>query len=103
MSSGEGLRLRSRKIIDPTTVSQSSGPQRMAEPNIVGTESVGESSVTSQIAEITDSYDKKIIELQSEKGQLRELMIAMMEKSNGSSTDLSGQGSSKQSARRSDR
>ena len=55
--------------------------------------------MTSQIAEIEDSNEKKINELQSKIGQLKDLMIATIEKSNGTSTNKSGQGSSKQSAR----
>ena len=58
MSSEEGTRLRSGKIIDLTTSSQSTEPQTMAEANAAETEIVGESSETSQIAEIKDIYEK---------------------------------------------
>ena len=47
MSSGEGIRLHSGKIIYLSTNSQSPNLQEMTETNIAETESVGESSVTS--------------------------------------------------------
>ena len=47
MSSGEGIRLQSRKIIDLSTNSQSPNLQEMTETNFAESESVGESSVTS--------------------------------------------------------
>ena len=67
----------------------------MTEANIAENESTRESSVTSQVAETKDSYERKFSELQSEIEQLKCLMIAMMEKSNNTSANLAGQGSSK--------
>ena len=75
----------------------------MAESNAVEIEFVGESSVTSQIAESKNSYEKKFNELQSEIGQLKDLMIAMIEESNSTSANLTGQGSSKHPSGGSDR
>ena len=101
MSSAESTRLRSGKIIELATISQSF--RRMAEQSTVETECVGDSSVSSQIAEIKDSYEKKFNKPKSEIGQLKDLMIAMMDKSNSPSTNAQVQGSSKQPVRRSDR
>ena len=55
MSSEEVTRLRSGKIIELATNSQSPGSPLKTEPNTVDTESVGDSSVSSQIAEIKDA------------------------------------------------
>ena len=74
----------------------------MVGPNTVETESAGDSSASSQIAEIKDCYESKFNELQSEIGPLKDVMIAMMENSNSPSINTQSQGSSKQPVRRSD-
>ena len=74
----------------------------MAEVNNAETESVGECSVTSQIAEIKDSYEWKFNELQSKIDELKNLMMAMMEKSSNANAATPDQGSSKQPLRGSD-
>ena len=54
----------------------------MTEVNNAETESVGESSVSSQKAEIKDSNERKIKDLQFQNRELKNWMLAMMEKSN---------------------
>ena len=98
MSSEEGTRLRSCKIFDISVNPQSSNPQIMAEVNNAETESVGESNVTSQIAEIEDNYERKFNEVV----ELKNLMMAMMEKSSNTRTTTSGKSSSKQPLQGSD-
>ena len=71
----------------------------MSEPNTAETESVGDSSVSSPVAELKDNYERKFYALQSEIGQLKDLMIAMIKKFNSSSIDARGQGSSTPPAR----
>ena len=102
MSSEEGTEIRSGKIFELATNSQSVVPATMSEPNTAETESVRDSSVSSQLAEIKDYYERKCNELQSKIGQLKELMIAMIGKSYRSGADAQGQDSWKQPVRRSD-
>ena len=102
MISEEGIRLRSERILDLTAHTQPIDSLAMTDTNAVETGSVGDFSVSSQIAEINDSYERKFIALQSGIGQLKDLMLAMIEKSSNSSSFSQGQGSSKQPTRRSD-
>ena len=51
---------------------------------------------------LKDRYERKFNELQSEIDQLKDLLIAMIWKSNNSSADAQFQGSQKQPVRRSD-
>ena len=88
MSSEEGTRLRRGKIMYTSAISGSI--------TISNTESAAESNVNFQIAEIKDSCERKFKELQSEVGELKNLMTPKMEKSSNANATTSGQGSSKQ-------
>ena len=58
----------------------------MPEPNAAEAESVRDSSVSSQIAEIKDSFERKLKALQTLMSHLRDLMIAMIENSKNSNS-----------------
>ena len=73
----------------------------MTDANSRDVESVGEASVSSQIAEMKDSYERKFSSLQSEISQLKDLTLTNIKKSNNTTTNTD-QGSSKQPTRRFD-
>ena len=57
-----------------------------------------ESDVSSQISELKEAYERKLTELGSGIGDLKDLMIAVMQKPNSSSQGNSDQGPSKRAA-----
>ena len=98
----QGTKRRNGKIIDfPSEKNTFTNPV-MAESNTNDSDTNDMSETSSQITELMDNYEKKIGELQSEFSQLKDLMMAVIRKSNEDSPSSSTQGLSKQSRMRSD-
>ena len=87
MSLEQGTKLRNGKVI----FTQSA----MTEPNTTDSDSNDNSDIFSQLTELKENYERKIIELQSEFNQLKDLM-ALISKSNEDSPSSSSRGTSKQ-------
>ena len=68
----------------------------MAEANSVDTESSENNDVSSQLSEIRENYEKKVSDMQSEFSQLRDLMMAVLQKSDNENQNTSTQGPSMQ-------
>ena len=81
MSAETDTKLRNGKRIELSVDSSSASTIKMNDASSGDVESVDEASVSSQIAEIKDSYEKKFNSLQSEISQLNDLMLTMIEKS----------------------
>ena len=63
----------------------------MAELNTVDSDTNGRSDISSQLTEMKENYERKIRELQSEFSQLKDLMMAVIRKSNKESPSTSSQ------------
>ena len=72
MSVEQGMKLRNGKIIDS-----------VAETPLANTFIAENNDVSSQLAEIRENYEKKINDLQSDFSQLKDLMLAVLKKSDG--------------------
>ena len=67
----------------------------MAEANSLDTDSSENNGVSSQLAEIKENFERKISDLQSEYSQLKDLMMAVLKKSDNDSQNANTQGPSK--------
>ena len=67
----------------------------MAVSNTVDSDTNDSSDISSQLFEMKENYERKISELQSEFSQLKDLMMAVISKSNNDSPSTSSQGLSK--------
>ena len=95
MSLEQGTKLRNGKIIDPSSEENTPENLAMAEPN--SNDSDTESSdISSQLSEMKENYERKINELHSEFSQLKDLMMAIIDKSNNEEPSSSTKGLSKQ-------
>ena len=100
MNSDYSRVLRNGKIIESNSPESDN---TLISAHAVNNETASESDVSPGISEINQNYERKFTALQNESGELKDLMIAMMQKSNISSPAISEQGPSKQPADRSDR
>ena len=89
-------RLRNGKIIDPTSETPIATSLMMAEANSVNTDTSENNDVSSQLVENRESYERKISDLQAEYSQLKDLMMAILKKSDNDSYNTNVQGPSKQ-------
>ena len=67
----------------------------MAKSSITDSEVNDGSDISSQLSEMKENYERKFGELQSEFSQLKDLMMAIINKSNSDSPSTSSQGLSK--------
>ena len=95
MSSEQGTQLRNGKTIESTTENNASSSNEIAESNIVDSDTNESSDISSELIEMKENYEK-IGELQSEFSQLKDLMIAVIRKSNNEDQWTSSEGLSKQ-------
>ena len=92
------------KILEPNSNNLSENQIEMTDTIPADVASVSEVSVvSSQIAGMKESYERKFNTLQSEIGQLNDLMLVMMEKSDRETGDINEQGPSKQPTYRLDK
>ena len=95
MSSEQGTLLRNGKIISLMSVENTSSNNAMAESSITESEVNDGSDISSQLSGMKEKYERKIGELQSEFSQLKDLLMAIINKSNRDSPSTSFQGLSK--------
>ena len=95
MSSEQGILLRNGKIISLMWEENTSSSNVMAESSNTDSEVNDGFDNSSQLSEMKENYAKKIGKLQSEFSQLKDLMMAIINKSNSDSPSTSSRGLSK--------
>ena len=95
MSQNQGAVLRSGKIIDSSLDTAPSEDLNMAQANSNDSDTNDGSDISSQLSEIKESYERRINELHQEFSQLKDLMMAIVNKNNGESQPSSSNGPSK--------
>ena len=103
MSLEQGTKLRKGEVIDSLPEESTSTNLVMAEPNSNDSDTNDISDISSQLTEMKENYEKKISELHSEFSQLKDLMMAVIKKSNEETPSSSSQGLSKQPQRELDK
>ena len=95
MSQNQGTVLRNGKIIDSSSDTTPPEALNMAQTNSNDSETNDGSDISSQLSEIKESYERRISELHQEFSQLKDLMMAIVNKNNGESQSSSSKGLSK--------
>ena len=95
MNSEQGTELRSGKIISSSLETPVPTDPDMAQSSDNDSDSNETSDISSQLSEIRESYERKINELQSEFSQLKDLMMAVISKTDGENRPSSSKGPSK--------
>ena len=95
MNPEQGTELRSGKIISSSLETPVQTDPDMAQSSAKDSDSNETSDISSQLSEIRESYERKINELQSEFSQLKDLMMAVISKTDGESLPSSSKGPSK--------
>ena len=96
MSLEQGTKLRNGKIIDPSSEENTPENLAMAEPNSNDSDTNESSDISSQLSEMKETYERKINELHLEISQLKDLMMAVIDKTSNDSQPFSSQGPSRQ-------
>ena len=96
MSLEQGTMLRNGKTIDPSSEENTLKNLAMTEPISNDSDTNESSDISSQLSEMKEYYERKINELQSEFCQLKDLMMAVINKTKSDSPSTSTQGPSKQ-------
>ena len=89
MSLEQGNQLRNGKIISLMSEENTSSSNVMVEPSVTDSEVNDGSDISSQWSEMKENYEKRIGELQSEFSQLKDLMMAIINKPNSDSLSTS--------------
>ena len=95
MNPEQGTELRSGKIISSSLETPVQTDPDMAQSSANDSDSNETSDISSQLSEIRESYERKINELQSELSQLKDLMMAVISKTDGENRPSSSKGPSK--------
>ena len=95
MSQNQGTVLRSGRIIDPSLDTAPSEDLSMAQANSNDSDTNDGSNISSQLSKIKESYERRINELHQEFSQLKDLMMAIVNKNNSESQPSSSKGPSK--------
>ena len=95
----QGTKLRHLKVTDSLPGEKTSASFVMAESNPNDSDINDTSDISSQLTEMKENYEKKLSELHSEFSQLKDLMMAVIRKSNEETPSTSSQGLSKQPQR----
>ena len=95
MNPEQGTELRSGKIISSSLETPVPTDPDMAQSSANDSDSNETSDISSQLSEIRESYERKINELQSEFSQLKDLMMAVISKTDGENRPSSSKGPSK--------
>ena len=80
MSLEQGTLLRNGKIINIMLEENTSSSNAMVEPSIADSEANDGSDISSQLSEMKENNERKIGELQMEFSQLKDLMMAIINK-----------------------
>ena len=92
MSLERGTHLGNNKIISSTPDENISSNNVMAESNVANSDTNDHSDISSQLTEMKENYEKEINDLHSEFSQLKDLMMAIISKSNEDSPSTSSRG-----------
>ena len=95
MNQDQGTVLRSGRIIDSSSQIEPPADLNMAQASSNDSDTNDNSDISSQLSEIKESYERRISELHQEFSQLKDLMMAIVNKSNGESQPSSSKGPSK--------
>ena len=95
MSQTQWTVLRSGRIIDSSSDIDSLVDLNMAQANPNDSDTNDNSDICSQLSEIKGSYKRRISELHHEFSQLKDLLMAIINKNNGEAQPSSSKGPSK--------
>ena len=95
MNPDQGTELRSGRVINSSSGTSSPIDPDMAQSCANDSDNNEASDISSQLSEIRENYEKKINELQSEFSQLKNLLMAVISKSDENNLPSSSQNSSK--------
>ena len=95
MNPEQGTELRSGKIISSSSETPIPTDPDMAQSAANDSDSNEASDISSQLSEIRESYEKKISELQNEFSQLKDLMMAVISKTDRENRPSTSKGPSK--------
>ena len=95
MNPDQGTELRSGRVINSSPETSSPIDPDMAQSYANDFDNNEASDISSQLSEIRENYEKKINELQSEFSQLKNLLMAVISKSDENNLPSSSQSSSK--------
>ena len=95
MSQNQGTVLRSGRIIDSSLDTAPSEDSNMSQANSNDSDTNDGSDISSQLSEIKESYERRFNELHQEFSQLKDFMMAIVNKNNGESQPSSSKGPSK--------
>ena len=95
MNSDQGTELRSGRIISSSLETPVPTDPDMAQSSANDSDSNETSDISSQLSEIRESYERKINELQNEFSQLKDLMMAVISKTDSENRPSTSKGPSK--------
>ena len=95
MNQDQGTVLISGRIIDSSSEIESPADPNMAQASSNDSDTNDNSDISSQLSEIKESYERRISELHQEFSQVKDLMMAIVNKSNRESQPSSSKGLSK--------
>ena len=95
MNPEQGTELRSGKIISSSSETSIPTNPDMAQSSANDSDSNETSDISSQLSEIRESYERKINELQNEFSQLKDLMMAVISKTDSENRPSTSKGPSK--------
>ena len=96
MSLSQGKVLRNGKTIELPLEMNAPEESNRAQSNSNDSDTNDSSDISSQLSEMKENYERKINELHLEFSQLKDLMMAVIDKTNNDSRPSSSQGPSKQ-------
>ena len=95
MNPEQGTELRSGKIISSSSETSIPTNPDMAQSSVNDSDSNETSDISSQLSEIKESYERKINELHNEFSQLKDLMMAVISKTDSENRPSTSKGPSK--------
>ena len=95
MNPDQGTELRSGRVINSSSETSSPIDPDIAQSSANDSDNNEASDISSQLSEIRENYEKKINELQNEFSQLKNLLMAVISKSDENNLPSSSQSSSK--------
>ena len=95
MNSDQGTELRSGRIISSSLETPVPTDPDMAQSSANDSDNNETSDISSQLSEIRESYERKINELQNEFSQLKDLMMAVISKTDSENRPSTSKGPSK--------
>ena len=96
MSLSQGKVIRNGKIIESSLEMNTPAEPNMAQLNSNDSDTNDSSDISSQLSQMKENYERKINELHPKFSQLKDLMMAVIDKTNNDSQPSSSQGPSKQ-------